>query len=211
MTKHVKQADRIFLVDDDDAVRHALKLYLERENFVVYDYPSAEALLEMVEKKYASLLVLDIRMNGMSGLELQTELKSRDIYLPIIFISGHGNVQSSVSAMKEGAADFIEKPFDNEELLASIRYTFKKEAEKTELNSIKSALREKLETLTPREQEVMGYVVDGVSNKRMAALLGVSDRTIEVHRSRVMAKMAATSLPELVRMSVLLEFDSTRR
>jgi RNA polymerase sigma factor (sigma-70 family) len=145
----------------------------------------------------------------MSGLELQTELKSRNIYLPIIFISGHGNIQSSVSAMKEGAVDFIEKPFDNEELLASIRYTFKKEAEKNELNSIKSALTKKLETLTPREQEVMGYVVDGVSNKQMAALLGVSDRTIEVHRSRVMAKMAAHSLPELVRMSVLLESDGT--
>jgi len=206
----MKQTDSIFLVDDDDAVRHALKLYLERENFIVHDYPSAEALLEIVDRKYASLLVLDIRMNGMSGLELQTELKSRDIYLPIIFITGHGNIQSSVSAMKDGAADFIEKPFDNEELLASIQYTFRKEEEKKELNSVKSALIEKLETLTPREREVMGYVVDGVSNKQMAVLLGVSDRTIEVHRSRVMAKMAANSLPELVRMSVLLEFDSTR-
>ena len=206
----MKQTDSIFLVDDDDAVRHALKLYLERENFIVHDYPSAEALLEIVDRKYASLLVLDIRMNGMSGLELQTELKSRDIYLPIIFITGHGNIQSSVSAMKDGAADFIGKPFDNEELLASIQYTFRKEEEKKELNSVKSALIEKLETLTPREREVMGYVVDGVSNKQMAVLLGVSDRTIEVHRSRVMAKMAANSLPELVRMSVLLEFDSTR-
>ena len=205
----MKQTDSIFLVDDDDAVRHALKLYLERENFIVHDYPSAEALLEIVDRKYASLLVLDIRMNGMSGLELQTELKSRDIYLPIIFITGHGNIQSSVSAMKDGAADFIEKPFDNEELLASIQYTFRKEEEKKELNSVKSALIEKLETLTPREREVMGYVVDGVSNKQMAVLLGVSDRTIEVHRSRVMAKMAANSLPELVRMSVLLEFDNT--
>ena len=204
----MKQTDSIFLVDDDDAVRHALKLYLERENFIVHDYPSAEALLEIVDRKYASLLVLDIRMNGMSGLELQTELKSRDIYLPIIFITGHGNIQSSVSAMKDGAADFIEKPFDNEELLASIQYTFKKEEKKKELNSVKSALIEKLETLTPREREVMGYVVDGVSNKQMAVLLGVSDRTIEVHRSRVMAKMGANSLPELVRMSVLLEFDS---
>ena len=174
----MKQTDSIFLVDDDDAVRHALKLYLERENFIVHDYPSAEALLEIVDRKYASLLVLDIRMNGMSGLELQTELKSRDIYLPIIFISGHGNIQSSVSAMKDGAADFIEKPFDNEELLASIQYTFRKEEEKKELNSVKSALIEKLETLTPREREVMGYVVDGVSNKQMAVLLGVSDRTI---------------------------------
>lgn len=203
------QPDSIFLVDDDDAVRHALKLYLELKHFVVHDYPSAETLLETIDKKEAGLLVLDIRMEGMSGLELQTELKSRNIHLPIIFITGHGNVQNSVSAMKEGAADFIEKPFENERLLECIHNTFKKEEKRKELNSIKSVLIEKFESLTPREQEVMGYVVDGVSNKQMATLLGVSDRTIEVHRSRVMKKMTATSLPELVRMSVLAGFNST--
>ena len=199
--------NRIFLVDDDDAVRHALKLYLEREKFEVYEYPSAEDLLDAVDSQVASLLVLDIRMKGMSGLELQSELKSRNIDLPIIFITGHGNVQSSVSAMKEGAADFIEKPFENEHLLESIRHTFRKERKRKELNALKSALAERYGTLTPREQEVMGYVVNGISNKQMATLLRVSDRTIEVHRSRVMTKMAATSLPELVRMSVTLELN----
>ena len=203
--------NRIFLVDDDDAVRHALKLYLERENFEVHEYPSAEDLLDVIDDQVASLLVLDIRMKGMSGLELQSKLKSRNIDLPIIFITGHGNVQSSVLAMKEGAADFIEKPCENEKLLESIRHTFKEEEKRKQLNAIKSALTERYKTLTPREQEVMGYVVNGISNKQMATLLNVSDRTIEVHRSRVMTKMAAASLPELVRMSVTLEIDDAGR
>lgn len=126
------EPNNIFLVDDDDAVRHALKLYLERENFIVHDFPSAEALLEIIDDSDSGLLVLDMRMDGMSGLELQTELKARNIVLPIIFITGHGNVQSSVSAMKEGAADFIEKPFENEELLQSIRQALRKEEEHKE-------------------------------------------------------------------------------
>ena len=203
--------NRIFLVDDDDAVRHALKLYLERENFEVHEYPSAEDLLDVIDDQVASLLILDIRMKGMSGLELQSKLKSRNIDLPIIFITGHGNVQSSVLAMKEGAADFIEKPFENEKLLESIRHTFKEEEKRKQLNAIKSALTDRYKTLTPREQEVMGYVVNGISNKQMATLLNVSDRTIEVHRSRVMTKMAAASLPELVRMSVTLEINGAGR
>ena len=203
--------DCIFLVDDDNAVRHALKLYLEREKFIVHDYPSAEALLENLDNDDASLLVLDIRMDGMSGLELQSELKSRNLDLPIIFITGHGNVQNSVSAMKEGAADFIEKPFKNEILLESIQQTFRKKSKQKKLDAIKLVLKQKHESLTPREREVMEYVVDGVSNKQMATLLGVSDRTIEVHRSRVMTKMSASSLPELVRMSVTLGFNTTRR
>jgi two-component system, LuxR family, response regulator FixJ len=205
------QPDSIFLVDDDDAVRHALKLYLERENIVVHDFPSAEVLLENIASNNASLLVLDIRMEGMSGLELQTELKARHIDLPIIFITGHGNVQSSVSAMKQGAADFIEKPFENEKLLESIKYTFRKSKHNMALEAVKAELKKRFESLTSRERQVMEYVVDGVSNKQMAAQLGVSDRTIEVHRSRVMTKMSATSLPELVRMAVSLGINDTPR
>ncbi len=205
------QPDSIFLVDDDDAVRHALKLYLERENIVVHDFPSAEVLLENIAGNNASLLVLDIRMEGMSGLELQTELKARHIDLPIILITGHGNVQSSVSAMKQGAADFIEKPFENEKLLESIKHTFRKSKHNMELEAVKAELKKRFESLTSRERQVMEYVVDGVSNKQMATQLGVSDRTIEVHRSRVMTKMSATSLPELVRMAVSLGINDTPR
>jgi len=205
------QPDSIFLVDDDDAVRHALKLYLERENIVVHDFPSAEVLLENIAGNNASLLVLDIRMEGMSGLELQTELKARHIDLPIIFITGHGNVQSSVSAMKQGAADFIEKPFENEKLLESIKHTFRKSKHNIKLEAVKAELKKRFESLTSRERQVMEYVVDGVSNKQMATQLGVSDRTIEVHRSRVMTKMSATSLPELVRMAVSLGINDTPR
>jgi len=205
----MSRPDSIFLVDDDDAVRHALKLYLERENISVHDFSSAEALLETIDDKDGSLLVLDIRMKNMSGLELQTELKRREIDLPVIFITGHGDVQSSVLAMKEGAADFIEKPFENEILLDSIQRAFIESSKQNEQKALKAALKARFESLTPREQEVMGYVVDGVSNKQMATLLGVSDRTIEVHRSRVMTKMSATSLPKLVRMAVTLGISDT--
>lgn len=207
----MREPGSIFLVDDDDAVRHALKLFLERESFSVHDFPSAEALLETINEKEADVLVLDMRMEGMSGLELQAELKARDIIVPIIFITGHGSVQSSVSAMKEGASDFIEKPFANEDLLHSIHHTLKKAKNLKEQHSIKSVLKNRLKSLTPREQEVMQYVVNGISNKQLATLLGVSNRTIEVHRSRVMGKMGATSLPELVRMSVLLEIKKPRK
>lgn len=200
----MSRPDSIFLVDDDDAVRHALKLYLEHQDIAVHDFSSAEDLLETIDNKDGSLLVLDIRMKNMSGLELQSELKRREIDLPIIFITGHGDVQSSVSAMKEGAADFIEKPFENETLLKSIQRAFVESSKQNERKTLKATLKARFENLTPREQEVMGYVVDGVSNKQMATLLGVSDRTIEVHRSRVMTKMSATSLPELVRMAVTL-------
>ncbi len=205
----MSEPDRIFLVDDDSAVRHALKLYLEREQFIVHDFPSAEALLETIDEQDADIAVLDMRMEGMSGLELQAELKARDKTLPIIFITGHGSVQSSVSAMKEGAADFIEKPFENEELLQSIRHTLEKEEKRKEQHSIKSSLLKRFNNLTPREKEVMEHVVDGISNKQLATILGVSNRTIEVHRSRVMTKMEASSLPELVRMSVILGFSPT--
>jgi len=196
------ERESIFLVDDNAAVRHALCLFLECKNFHVRDYASAEALLASIDKNDTGVLVLDLCMQGMSGLELQSELGSRGIELPIIFITGHGNVHDSVQALKEGAADFIEKPFDNEVLLNSIKQALQQERTRRELRAIKFELTSKFERLTPREREVMKYVVNGSSNKNLAELLGVSNRTIEVHRSRIMAKMGASSLPELVCMAL---------
>ncbi len=191
----------IFLVDDDAAVRDALCLYLEGSGFMVKTFASAEAFLDEIDDLGRGVLVLDQRMTGMSGLELQSELKARGVDLPTIFITGHGDVPMSVRAMKEGATDFLEKPFRNSDLLASIEQILSHDAEKMEDYLHKARIREKYNNLTPREKEVMEHIVRGLPNKSVAQLLGVSMRTVEAHRGRVMEKMDARSLPDLVRMS----------
>ena len=191
----------IFLVDDDAAVRDALCLYLEGSGFDVRTFDSAEAFLSEIDTMGRGVLVLDQRMTGMSGLELQSELKSRGLDLPTIFITGHGDVPMSVRAMKEGATDFLEKPFRNSDLLASIEQILAQDAVKMEDYLHQARIREKYNSLTPREKEVMEHIVQGLPNKSVAQLLGVSMRTVEAHRGRVMEKMDARSLPDLVRMA----------
>ena len=189
----------IFLVDDDAAVCHALSVFLEASGYSVRTFPSAEAFLEEAEDVAEGVMLLDQRMTGMSGLELQAELARRGIDLPIIFITGHGDVQMSVKAVKAGAIDFLEKPFSDEDLLASIREAFSRADDSKKYRDLIAELRKSHASLTAREREVMQHVVAGMSNRNLAELLGVSDRTIEVHRSRVMKKMGAESLPDLVR------------
>ena len=191
----------IFLVDDDAAVRDALCLYLEGMGFVVRTFASAEAFLGEVDAIGRGVLVLDQRMTGMSGLELQSELKVRGMEMPTIFITGHGDVPMSVRAMKEGATDFLEKPFRNSDLLTSIEQVLAQDAAKMEDYRYHAEIREKYDSLTPREKEVMEHIVQGLPNKSVAQLLGVSMRTVEAHRGRVMEKMGAPSLPDLVRMA----------
>lgn len=194
----------IYLVDDDAAVRHALGTFLNNEGFTVKDYDCAEAFLQS-NSITSGILVLDQRMTGMTGLELQQELNKRNIDLPIIFITGHGNVALSVMAMKAGAMDFIEKPFSNEVLLSNVRRAFRQlEIRKKQLGR-KTAIMERYKTLTPREKEIMAFIVEGISNKDLAESLQISNRTIEVHRSRIMRKMMADSLPDLVRMAALCD------
>jgi RNA polymerase sigma factor (sigma-70 family) len=195
----------IFLVDDDAAVCHALSVVLDASGFSVRTFSSAEAFLKEAKGVVEGVMLLDQRMTGMSGLELQTELAKRGIDLPIIFITGHGDVQMSVKAVKAGAVDFLEKPFSNEDLLESLREAFSRvDASKKDRGWI-AELRKCDASLTTREREVMWHVVAGLSNRQLAELLGVSDRTIEVHRSRVMKKMGAASLPDLVRKCALYQ------
>ena len=194
---------QIFLVDDDAAVCHALSVFLEGCGYVVRTFASAEAFLERVTGVTDGVMLLDQRMTGMSGLELQTELGRRRIELPIIFITGHGDVKMSVKAVKAGAVDFLEKPFSNEDLLASIREAFLRSDDHKQQRDSVAELRRRYSGLTEREREVMRYVVAGQSNRHMAERLGVSDRTVEVHRSRGMKKMGAESLPDLVRKYAL--------
>ena len=193
----------LFLVDDDAAVRDALRLYLEATGFTVSTFESAEAFLDEIDELGRGLLVLDQRMTGMSGLELQSELNIRGLELPTIFITGHGDVPMSVRAMKQGAVDFLEKPFRNSDLLASIEQVLTRDAADMEEYLHQARVTVKYNSLTPREKQVMECIVQGLSNKNIAQLLDVSIRTVEAHRGRVMEKMDARSLPDLVRMADL--------
>lgn len=185
----------IFLVDDDAAICHALSVFLAASGYRVRTYHSAETYLDEVECTMDGIILLDIRMAEMSGLELQTELTKRGVSLPIVFITGHGDVRMSVNAIKNGATDFLEKPFSNENLLNSIGEAFSHADD----SNMRCQLMKRHATLSEREREVMQHVVAGMSNKDIAELLGLSRRTIEVHRHNLMKKMGAESLVDLVR------------
>jgi two-component system response regulator FixJ len=189
----------IFLVDDDVAVCHALSVFLEASGYGVKKFLSAESFLKNAAGSAVDgIMLLDQCMTGMSGLELQSKLARRGIALPIIFITGYGDVRMSVKAIKAGAINFLEKPFSNEDLLASIGEASSYADESKKHRNRVTELNKRHENLTNREREVMRHVVDGVSNRDLAEQLNLSDRTIEVHRSRVMKKMGAQSLPDLV-------------
>ena len=192
-------------MDDDEAVCRALSVFLEVAGYHVRTYDSAEAFLEREEDVTDGVMLLDQRMTGMSGLDLQTELVRRGINLPTIFITGHGDVRMSVKAIKAGAIDFLEKPFSNEDLLASISEAFSRVDDSKQHRNKITELRQRHASLTVREQEVMRHVVAGMSNRNLAELLGLSNRTIEVHRSRVMKKMGAKSLADLVQNYALCQ------
>jgi len=195
----------IFLVDDDLAVCHALSVFLEASGYHVRTYRSAESFLDEAECTIEGIILLDIRMAKMSGLELQTELARRGFILPIVFITGHGDMKMSVKAIKAGAIDFLEKPFNNETLLTSISEAFSRADDNITYHQATAKISKCHATLSKREQEVMQYVVAGMSNKAIAELLGLSSRTIEVHRHNVMKKMGAKSLVDLVRQYAMCQ------
>jgi two-component system response regulator FixJ len=196
---------QVYLVDDDAAVCHALSVFLETSGYLVRTFSCAEDFLSAAAEDMRGVMLLDQRMTGMTGLELQAELGRRGVELPIIFITGHGDVRMSVEAMKAGAVNFLEKPFSNQELLSVLQDAFACAAKGKRLHDEVSGLRKRHAGLTEREREVMQYVVAGMSNRKLADKLGVSDRTIEVHRARGMKKMGAESLPDLVRKYSLLQ------
>lgn len=193
----------VFVVDDDQAMRGSLQWLIESVGMRVETFDSAQTFLDSYYPGRAGCLLLDVRMPGMSGLELQAYLARHEIRIPVIIITGHGDVSMAVKAMKIGAVDFIEKPFDDEELLHSIRNALRHEEKQRELRARRADIAARLAELTPREHEVMSMVTDGKANREIAATLGVSSKTVEVHRARVMDKMRADSLAELVRMSML--------
>jgi FixJ family two-component response regulator len=190
----------IFVVDDDAAVRDALKLLLRSVGQPVETFASAQEFLDGYSEDRPGCLVLDIRMPGMSGLELQQKLNEKHSILPIIFITGHGDVPMAVEAMQAGAVDFIQKPFRDQDLIDRINQALEKDNNNRAALGERNDIRRRLETLTPREREVLDLVVHGKANKVIAGDLKLSQRTVEIHRARVMEKMQASSLAHLVRM-----------
>ena len=193
----------VFVVDDDQAMRNSLKWLIESVGVRVESFASADDFLAGYQPGRSGCLVLDVRMPGMSGLDLQEYLVEHNIQIPAVIITGHGDVPMAVRAMKSGAIDFIEKPFNDEVLLDAIRRAIAYEEQQRSHYSENLRIKERLAHLTPREHEVMEMVTDGRSNKEIANSLGVSAKTIEAHRARVMEKMQAGSLAELVRMALV--------
>jgi two-component system response regulator FixJ len=195
----------VFVVDDDEAVRESLSALLDASGFRVKAYQSAAAFLANDQLPQKACLITDIRMPDMDGLELQIELKRRGSHLPVIVITGHGDVPLAVKAMKAGAVEFLEKPYDDRTLLDSLRLALSQAGNQSGEEQTAPGVREKLSTLTPREREVFDLVVVGKLNKVIAYELSISPRTVEIHRSRLMHKMGARNLADLVRMGLAAE------
>jgi FixJ family two-component response regulator len=196
--------DTVFVVDDDSMVREALSSLIQSVGLSVMLFPSALEFLSASRPDVPSCLVLDVRLPGLSGLDLQHQLAESGVHIPVIFMTGHGDVPMSVKAMKAGAVEFLPKPFREQDLLDAIRLAIERDRARRAEENETSLLRVRFESLTPREREVMTWVISGRLNKQIAAELGTSEITVKVHRGQVMRKMAADSVPHLVRMAAAI-------
>jgi FixJ family two-component response regulator len=190
----------VYVIDDDESVRRALARLIRALGLDVETFASAPAFLAYRPPDRPSCLVLDVRLPGTGGLELQASLGRAQREMPIIFITGHASVPTSVRAMKEGALDFLQKPFEDQALLAAIQRALARSRQARAERTARARVQRRIDTLTPREREVLARVVSGKLNKQIAAELGAAEKTIKVHRGRVMKKMQAESVADLVRM-----------
>jgi len=201
----------VFVVDDDEGVRNSLRFLLKSVGLATRALSSASEFLESYKPSQSGCLVLDVRMPGMSGLELQQQLNLRGATIPVIFITGHGDVPMAVEAMQHGAFDFLQKPFRDQDLIDRIQRALERDTRSRTALAQHAKIRERIASLTPREREVLTLMAQGKPNKVMAAELGVSQRTVEIHRARVMEKSGASSLAQLVRMVMDLEPEKADR
>lgn len=204
----IEPTPTVFVVDDDEAIRNSLRLLLKSVGLAARALPSAGEFLETYQPSQPGCLVLDVRMPGMSGLELQEQLNLRGATIPVIFITGHGDIPMAVEAMQHGAFDFLQKPFRDQELINRIQRALARDAETRAGLKEHERIRERLESLTPRERDVLALMTQGKPNKIMAHELGLSQRTVEIHRARVMEKSGASSLAQLVRMVLNHKIES---
>jgi two-component system, LuxR family, response regulator FixJ len=198
----------VHVIDDDEAVRHSLSFLLESAGLSVRCYASAAEFLGALPQAHGDCIVTDVRMPDINGLELLSRLKAQGLGVPVIVMTGHGDVPLAVEAMKRGASDFLEKPFDDEAMLGAVRTAFKIHERDSKRASDRADIVNRLESLSQRERQVLDGLVAGKPNKIIAFDLGISPRTVEIYRANVMTKMQAGSLSDLVRMSLLAEADS---
>jgi FixJ family two-component response regulator len=197
-----KPTSIVFVVDDDPSIRESLSLLLSSAGYGVKTFASAKEFLESERGTPGpACLVLDVKMPGLSGLDLQKELMSRNIIIPIIFITGHGDIPMSVQAMKKGAVDFLPKPFDDGDLLEAVEQALLRDSQTHADLDEKKRILQRMDSLTPREHEVLTYLITGMLNKQIAFELNISERTVKAHRKQVFDKMGVNSMAELVRLT----------
>jgi len=202
-------APTVYIVDDDTGVRTSIRVLMKSVGLPAVTFASAQEFLASYNPMMAGCVVLDIRMPGMSGLELQEALNERGAVIPVIFVTGHGDVPMAVEAMRHGAFDFLQKPFRDQDLIDRVQQGLARDRETREELKEHSRIRARIATLTPREKEVLDLLTLGKANKMMAQDLGLSQRTVEIHRAHVMEKMGAKSVAQLVRMVMELEEQET--
>ena len=195
----------IYVIDDDDAVRQSLEFLLKTTGMTVRGFEHAKAFLDILPQVQHGCVITDVRMPGMSGIDLLSRLKDSNPNLPVIVITGHGDISLAVEAMKIGAIDFLEKPFDDDHLIAAVRAALNRDAGVVKRKAELGEITEKLAALSNRERQVLDGLVAGKANKSIAFDLGISPRTVEIYRANVMTKMAANSLSDLVRMAMLAD------
>ena len=195
----------VFIVDDDEAVRGALRLLMKSVGHEAKTFDSGDEFLASCSSGVSGCLILDIRMPGMSGLELQEKLQQQGVNIPIIFITGHGDVPMAVQAMKHGAMEFLQKPFREQDLVDLVNQALEKNENSHKLALQRTEIEPRIAKLTPRERQIMDMIVQGKASKVIAIDLGVSQRTVDTHRTRIMRKMQARSLAELVQMVVRMQ------
>jgi two-component system response regulator FixJ len=208
VTKDSRRKPTVYIVDDDDGMRRALGVLMTTVGYQPAAFAAPREFLAKYDPSQPGCLVLDVRMPEMSGLEVQQHLNRNGSMLPVILVSGHGDIPMAVQAMKDGAFDFLQKPFRDQELLDRINAALKLDAENRASVDRLADLKQRADSLTPREREVMAMVVDGKANKVIAIDLGLSERTVEIHRANVMEKMGARSVAHLVKMHLMLGGDA---